>query len=308
MENPPDGATIDYALPTAARGPVTLEILRADGRLVRRYSSADTLPPPPDPSRAPVPVYWYRPPQPLSAAAGLHRFFWDVHYQRLPAVPGAPAGGRGGISFGAIPHNTPPPATTPWAGAGTYTVKLTVDGKSYTRPLSVKLDPRVRTPATTMREIDALSASLYDGAAAAQTAVTELVRLRARAQALASAASGDAAQALAAFVQRADSLRGLDTTRVAGAGGGMGVEPGDTGRSGVFVRGSLSAAAQGLAQVMNLLQAADVAPTEAQRSAIADAQRNAAAAMARWTALETMELATLNARLRRAGIAEVGVR
>jgi hypothetical protein len=59
---------------------------------------------------------------------------------------------------------------------------------------------------------------------------------------------------------------------------------------------------------MNLLQAADVAPTEAERSAIADAQRNAAAAMARWTALETMELATLNARLRRAGMAEVGVR
>jgi hypothetical protein len=54
--------------------------------------------------------------------------------------------------------------------------------------------------------------------------------------------------------------------------------------------------------------AADVAPTEAERSAIADAQRNAAAAMARWTALETMELATLNARLRRAGMAEVGVR
>jgi hypothetical protein len=308
MENPPDGAAIDYYLPTAAREPVTLEILRADGRLVRRYSSADTLPPPPDPSRAPVPVYWYRPPRALSGAAGLHRFFWDVHYQPLPAVPGAPAGGRGGISFGAIPHNTPPRATTPWAGAGTYTVKLTVDGKSYTCPLTVKLDPRVRTPATTMREIDALSSSLYDGAAAAQTAVTELVRLRARAQALASIASGDAAQALAAFVQRADSLRGLDSTRVAGAGGAMGAQPGDTGGSGAFVRGSLSAAAQRLAQVTNLLQAADVAPTEVERSAIADAQRNAAAAMARWTALETMDLAKLNTRLRRAGMAELEVR
>lgn len=172
----------------------------------------------------------------------------------------------------------------------------------------MKLDPRVRTPATVMREIDALSASLYDGAAAAQAAVTDLVRLRARAQALATTASGEAAQALASFVQRADSLRGLDSTRVTGSGGSTGAGPGGIGGSAVFVRGSLSAAAQGLVQVMNLLQAADVPPTEVQRSAIADARRNAAAAMARWHALETTELANLNARLRRAGMAELGVR
>ena len=36
-----------------------------------------------EPANAPVPLYWYRAPQTLSAAAGMHRFVWDVHYQPL---------------------------------------------------------------------------------------------------------------------------------------------------------------------------------------------------------------------------------
>ena len=46
--NPPDGAIINYYLKAAASGPVTLEILRQDGRLVRRYSSDDPVTPIPD--------------------------------------------------------------------------------------------------------------------------------------------------------------------------------------------------------------------------------------------------------------------
>ena len=74
---------------------MTLEIRRADGRLVRRYSSDDPVTPIPEPTTAPVPTYWYRPPQALSTAAGMHRFLWDVHYQ--PLRPAAGGGGRGGL-------------------------------------------------------------------------------------------------------------------------------------------------------------------------------------------------------------------
>ena len=41
--NPPEGAIIDYYLKSAASGPVTLEIVGSDGKLVRRYSSADEV-------------------------------------------------------------------------------------------------------------------------------------------------------------------------------------------------------------------------------------------------------------------------
>ena len=37
--NPPEGAIINYYLKAASSGPITLEILQPDGRLVRRYSS-----------------------------------------------------------------------------------------------------------------------------------------------------------------------------------------------------------------------------------------------------------------------------
>ncbi len=83
MPNPPEGALIDYYLKSAASGPVVLEILTTDGKLVRRYSSADPVAPLPDPTASSLPLYWYRPPQGLSAAPGMHRFPWDVHYQPL---------------------------------------------------------------------------------------------------------------------------------------------------------------------------------------------------------------------------------
>ncbi len=86
--NPPEGAIINYYLKSAASGPVTLEILQADGRLVRRYASDDPAAPIPEPANAPVPTYWYRAPQKLATSAGMHRFQWDVHYQPLPAGGG----------------------------------------------------------------------------------------------------------------------------------------------------------------------------------------------------------------------------
>ena len=80
--NPPEGAIINYYLKSAAAGPVTLEILGGDGKLVRRYSSTDEAFKP-DPATINIPLYWFRPLTPLSAAAGMHRFTWDMHYQPL---------------------------------------------------------------------------------------------------------------------------------------------------------------------------------------------------------------------------------
>ena len=64
----------------AAAGPVTLEILDAAGKLVRRYSSADK-PEPVDekdserPDLLGAPAACRCPPR-----AGMHRFVWDLHY------------------------------------------------------------------------------------------------------------------------------------------------------------------------------------------------------------------------------------
>ena len=133
-KNPPDGAIVYYQLKAAASGPVTMEIFDAAGKSVRRFSSADQAPAP-DPNLN-VPTYWVRPFEPLAASAGMHRFVWDLH----AAVAGR--GGRGGgCPISAIYMDTPC-SEGAWMPSGTYSVKLTVGGQSYTQPLLVKPDPR----------------------------------------------------------------------------------------------------------------------------------------------------------------------
>ena len=235
-----------------------------------------------------------------------------MHYQRLPGIPGSggPGGGGGGggtgLSIAAIPYNTGSAPGAPWVGAGTYTVEFTVNGKALSQRIAVKLDPRVRTPSVVMQEVHTLSAASYYAAADAQVALTQLAHARDQARALQGQASGEVATALTAFAAQVDTLRGVDTTRVAGSGGGGG--PGGFGGGPAFAPGSLSAAAQGLVQVMNSLQAADVPPTANQRAAIEAARQSAAQAMARWNALKRVELAALNLKLKAAGLAEVVVR
>jgi photosystem II stability/assembly factor-like uncharacterized protein len=128
-ENAPYGAMIDYYLKSNASGPVTIEILDPAGEVIRKYSSDDKGPQV-NPETLNIPAYWVRPFEPLSTAAGMHRWIWDLR----PASPPRPAGGGGGFGRGGAATVLP----------GTYTVKLSVAGKSYTQPLIVKLDPRTK--------------------------------------------------------------------------------------------------------------------------------------------------------------------
>ena len=122
-KNPPDGAILDYYLAANAQGPVTLEILDSNGELVRRYASTDK-PPSMEKLAAeyPIPMYWVRPTQILSAEAGMHRFVWDVHYAPPKALERE-------FPISAILHNTPLVPLGAWALPGSYTVRLTVERK-----------------------------------------------------------------------------------------------------------------------------------------------------------------------------------
>jgi photosystem II stability/assembly factor-like uncharacterized protein len=303
--NPPDGAIINYYLKSPASGSVTLEVLEQDGRLVRRYSSADPVTPIPDLASAPVPLYWYRPPQGLSAAAGMHRFVWDVHYQPLGA--GAGGGGRGGLPIQAIPHNSAPAPTTPWVNPGTYSVKLTVNGKSYTQPIVVRQDPRVRTPAAVMGQVYSLTKVMYQGAVDAMSAVEKIAALRAQIAKREPQAQGEPANLLAAFEKKAHALEGTAPAAGGGGRGGRGAGPGGAPGAAQPDPDTLRGASASLAGLMNSMQAADVAPTATTLAAVDAARQRAARVMARWDALRTVELAALNAKLKAAGLAVVAV-
>src|SRR5438132_2078598 len=165
-QNPPDGAIIDYFLSGAPPSSVaSLEILDSAGKLVRQYASTDIAEEPKDTGQ--IPWYWIRPTRVLSAAPGMHRFVWDLHYTPAPGV-------RPSYPIAAVAFNTAPSPTSPWVMPGTYTVKLTANGKSVTRPLVVKMDPRVKTPIEGLRQQFTLSKEMYDGIVTASAALTQL--------------------------------------------------------------------------------------------------------------------------------------
>jgi hypothetical protein len=133
-DNPPGGAVIDYYLKTAATAPVTIEILNAAGTVIRHYSSGDPAPIV-DVNTLAVNLAWSRLPEPLSAAAGMHRWVWDFRPDP-PAGGGRGRGGRGGGGGGGGRGGPPPVAT------GAYSVRLTANGKTLTQTLTLKPDPR----------------------------------------------------------------------------------------------------------------------------------------------------------------------
>jgi photosystem II stability/assembly factor-like uncharacterized protein len=137
-ENPPDGAIVDYDLARNAKT-VTLEVLDAQGTVLRRYANTDAVTPAAETLRTElIPPYWPKVQGPLPTSAGMHRWVWDLRAT-------APTATHYDYPIAAVPHRTPLTPHGPLVVPGTYSVRLTVDGHSETQPLTVKMDPRVRT-------------------------------------------------------------------------------------------------------------------------------------------------------------------
>ena len=166
-KDPPDGAIIDYFLKTKAE--VSIEILDAEGTLVRGFSSADRAEPPKDEGN--IPRWWIRPARPPSGEPGLHRFVWDLHWPSPPVL-------ESGYPIAAVPHDTPKEPRGPWALPGRYTVRLTAGGRTLTRPLTVRMDPRIRTSMAALRQQFALSQRLADALRRDTGLIDEVRKLR----------------------------------------------------------------------------------------------------------------------------------
>src|SRR6185312_5197748 len=108
---------------------VTVEILDASGKVVRTF-------PPKQPTITESQNEeggegFMRREQPNPTGnAGLNRFVWNLRYEDSTKVPGAILWGGSNSGPVAVPGN--------------YQVRLTVEGKSYTEPLEIKEDPRIK--------------------------------------------------------------------------------------------------------------------------------------------------------------------
>ena len=288
-ENPLPGAIIDYVLPQNASQPVKLEILDNAGKVVRRYASTDPVLDPhpalnpeaynqicmrqPSATDCGLPLYWPAPPIRLSSRPGFHRFSWDMRFEPIGAEED-PVGGDEGAT-GAVPHRTYPTSFAPWAPPGSYTVRLTADGKTYTQPLTLRLDPRVKTPATALAQLASLSRETYDAAWAAHAAYEQ-------ARALSAQLDKTTGDDVAAFKRQVDSLA---PPRAAGGRGGRGGGGARTRRR--WSRApTLETAPNAMMSAAMAMQGADVAPTAGQVAAITKARADGADAMRRWNTLQ----------------------
>jgi photosystem II stability/assembly factor-like uncharacterized protein len=133
-KNPPTGAILDYVVPRDASGPLTIEILDSRGDVVRKYSSEDK--PESLTARRYFADDWVKPAPPPSAAAGHHRFVWDLRGPR-------PRAESYDYSIAAIwGEDTPIEPEGPLVVPGSYTVRLTAGGTTVTQALTVEPDPR----------------------------------------------------------------------------------------------------------------------------------------------------------------------
>jgi photosystem II stability/assembly factor-like uncharacterized protein len=167
-QNPARGTVVYFSFAEKPKGPVTLEFLDASGKLIRKYSSeadkrvakAETASDEDDDEDAPRGSS----PSLVPANAGLNRFVWDLRYPDATKFPGM-------ILWAASTRG-------PLIAPGTYSARMTADGKSQTQTFEVRKDPRIpTTPQDFARQLE-LALQIHGKFSAANDAVVEIRDIR----------------------------------------------------------------------------------------------------------------------------------
>jgi photosystem II stability/assembly factor-like uncharacterized protein len=271
-ENPPIGAVLDYYLKEKPAEPLVLEIFDAAGKSLRRFASNDEIPKT-NPDEMDIPMYWVHDAEPLSAEAGTHRFVWDLHYA---FAGGRRRGRRGGAGPLALP--------------GKYIVKLTAGNKTISVALEIKMDPNVKTSAADLSKEFTLASKLAGSIGQFSASVQKADELQKQIAARTKEAAGN--------TELLGALADLDKKVIAEAGAAGG---GGFGSFGLTVPGDAPAtmrqAAAAFGALLGIVDGADVAPTADSTAASAKWDAAGKATMARWDALQTKNVASVNALL-----------
>ncbi len=276
-DNPPDGAVLDYYLKDEPSTTVQLEIFDSAGALVRRYASDDVLPKTKAEDMQ-FPMYWVHDPEPLSAAAGAHRFVWDLHYAFPPAV-----------------HTSFYGPKAPLALPDKYTVKLTVNGQSRSQLLILKMDPRVKASQADLEKMFRaechVAKNLADLSIGMKHAQELQATLAARKKEMPS--NGEAAEALAALDRKTAELMGVQVEHEFGVFG-LSVPAMQT----VTLREALHATTG----LLSIVQSADSAPTADAAVAIEKWDSATKSILERWDALWQHDRTRVNSLLQKANL------
>jgi hypothetical protein len=276
-KNAPFGAALDYYLKSKPNGPIQLEIADSSGKLVWRFASDDE-PKKIDAISMPISAGLIHADLPLSGEAGMHRFVWDLHYSLPRSVRPTFYGPSG-----------------PSAVPGSYMVKLTVNGKSISKPLTIKMDPRVKTQQPALvRQFQAasrLAAQLGDVSSALKQA--EDLRKQISERQKEAAKNPEPAKALTEAHRKISEFLEADGAQEFGFFGSAlpGQEP-----------VSLAKLTSAISRLLMLVESADAAPSADANLAIEKWDAAAKETLVRWNSTRTEEQAVINPLLKKAGL------
>jgi hypothetical protein len=231
-----------------------------------------------------IPLYWLRPFHALSADAGMHRWVWDLHYA-------TPVATHHEYPIAAIPGDTPRLPLGPNALPGTYTAKLTADGKSYSASFTVKMDPRVKTSAAGLDKKFQAETQLALSLSQTSEAVLQAGLIRNVLEKLTQQSTGWVHAPLQLFQDKLNALLGPPGATPAPASSEV----------------TLTQVNGEIATLYGQVWQADAEPTSAQTEAIAATERNEQDMMKRWETLKTSDLPTLNHDLKQANLPELKI-
>jgi len=206
----------------------------------------------------------------------MHRFVWDLHYALPKGVPSSFWGPAGPL---AVPSE--------------YTVKLTANGKSSTQPLTIKLDPRVKTPQDVLERQFGLASKIAARLGRVSVALEQVSGLRKQidARKREAASNSDALAALEGLEKKIASAMESDSD------GGFGLfglaAPGKE-------RESLPEVVAALTGLLITADSSDLGAASDAASASAQWDVAAQDALDRWTAFQKEELAGVNTLLEQA--------
>jgi photosystem II stability/assembly factor-like uncharacterized protein len=279
-ENPPDGAILYYWLKEAPKDPAKLELLDAQGKVIRAYTSEQK-------KKDEAPEEWEREAEVerIPAAAGLNRFAWNLRYEPPMKIPAAIYDGDGGPA---------PPLALP----GKYSVRLTAAGKTFTEPLEIGMDQRVKTSAADLQKQFDLLLKLRDRQDELNKAILGIRDLRGQLQAIERRVSGnDGAKTVATSAgDLRKKITGLEQELIQVNA----TASEDEANYPTMLNSKLS-------YLNAVVDSADTAPTVAELAVFAELEKQLDAQLAKWRDVLAKDVPSLNDTMQKNNVPLVGV-
>jgi hypothetical protein len=263
-------------LKAEAKEPIALEILDAQKKVIRRYTSKPVKKEKPadegEEEGEAIP-----PEELLPTSAGMHRFVWNLRYP-LPEI--APT---------AIWDMGKPGA--PMELPGTYEVRLQVAGKTYSAPLEVLQDPRTKTSRADLEAQLALWRETNDLLGRLHSTVLDMRAVRAQLRALHKRFSSGTDVAQKALASQIDGiLKKMDPIEAEL------IEV--KGKSSQDMCNYPTKLHNKIAWLMSSIGGADSAPTKQEQEFYAEKKREAETQITAWQKVLSDDVAALNDKIR----------